>query len=142
MILVDSNILIDVLSDEQTWRAWSIGQLAVLAADHRLAINQIAFAEVAPKLGSLKGFDAWLSEFEIGFEPFGEGAAYLAGMAFDLLRSRRRGGEANRGSVLADFFIGGHAQEAKASILTRDPRFYGTYFPTVPLITPDKAEHV
>lgn len=140
MILVDSNVLIDVLGDEQTWRAWSIDRIAVLAADHQLAVNQIAYAEVAPRLGSPDAFSGWLAGFEIGFELFGEGAAYLAGMAFGLFRARRRSGEANRGSVLADFFIGGHAQEAGATILTRDARFYRSYFPTVPLITPDKAE--
>ena len=140
MILVDSNVLIDVLGEGQTWRTWSIAQLAVLAADHQLAVNQIAFAEVAPKLGSLDSFNNWLGEFEIGYEPFGEGASHLAGLAFDVLRARRRRGEKNRGSVLADFFIGGHAQVADATILTRDPRFYRTYFPSVLLITPDKAD--
>lgn len=140
MILVDSNVLIDVLGDEQAWQKWSICQLAVLAADHQLVVNQIAFAEVAPKLGSLDRFNNWLGEFEIGYEPFGENAAHLAGLAFNLLRSRRRNGQRDLGSVLADFFIGGHAQVNEAQILTRDPRFYRIYFPSVPLITPDKAD--
>lgn len=137
MILVDSNILIDVLSDQQTWRTWSITKLAVLAADNQLAVNQIAFAEVAPKLESLDSFNSWLGAFEIGYEPFGEDAAHLAGLSFNVLRSRRRGGERDRGTVLADFFIGGHAQVIDATILTRDPRFYRSYFPNVPLITPE-----
>lgn len=140
MILLDSNVLIDVLGDEQTWRDWSIDQLSVLAADNRLAVNQIAFAEVAPKLGSPEVFNAWLSEFEIDYEPLGEDAAHCAGSAFDVYRSRRRRGEAKQGSVLPDFFIGGHALVLGATILTRDPRFYRKYFPSVPLITPDKAE--
>jgi predicted nucleic acid-binding protein len=140
VILIDSNVLIDVLGDEQIWRTWSIDQLAVLAADHQLAVNQIAFAEVAPKLGSLDSFNNWLDKFEIGFEPFGDSESFHAGQAFNVFRARHRHGERDRGSVLADFFIGGHAQVAEATILTRDPRFYRTYFPSVPLITPDKAD--
>ena len=140
VILLDSNVLIDVLGDEQTWRDWSIDQISVLAADHRLAVNQIAYAEVAPRLGSPEEFNAWLGAFEIEYEPLGEDAAHCAGSAFDVYRSRRHRGEAGRGSVLPDFFIGGHASMAEATILTRDPRFYRSYFPSVPLITPDKAD--
>ena len=140
MILIDSNVIIDVLGDE-AWRDWSIDQISVLSADHDLTVNQIIFAEVAPRHPSLDVFNGWLRKFAIAFEPFGEDAAYHAGLAFERYRARRRHGEAYRGSVLADFFIGGHALVADATILTRDPRFYRTYFPTVPLIAPEKDEN-
>lgn len=136
MILVDSNILIDVLEDEQEWREWSIDQLVAQTADHRVVVNQIAYAEVAPRMTSLESLEARLAAFEIDYEPFGEEAAFLAGSAFLEYRTRRKDAK----MVLPDFFIGGHAQAAAATILTRDPRFYRTYFPTVPLITPDKTE--
>ena len=136
MILVDSNILIDILGEGQNWRDWSISQLAVLAADHRLIVNQIAYAEVAPKLGSLKAFEDWLAAFAIDLDCFGNEAAFVAGLAFNHYRARRRS-EAGLGAVLADFFIGGHAQVAGATVLTRDPRFYHGYFSDVPLITPE-----
>ena len=111
-------------------------QLATLSQNDSLAVNQIAFAEVAPRTGSLDLFNLRLAEFEIGYEPFGDEAAFAAGLAFKAYLSRR--GEFKQ--VLPDFFIGGHALISKSSILTRDPRFYRTYFPSVPLITPDKAE--
>lgn len=140
MILVDSNILIDVLGQGQYWREWSIGQISVLAADDKLAVNQIVCAEVAPKLGSLAAFNDWLATFAIDLDYFDNEGAFVAGVAFDRYRARRGNGQPGLRMVLADFFIGGHAQVAGAGILTRDPRFYRTYFPTVPLITPDRAE--
>ena len=136
MILVDSNILIDVLGAAQPWRDWSRAKLVALLLEDDLAVNQVAFAEIAPRSGSLGQFQARLAEFEIGYEPFAEGAAFEAGRAFLAYRSRRK--EARQ--VLPDFFIGGHAQVLGASVLTRDPRFYRTYFPKVPLITPDRAQ--
>ena len=135
MILVDSNVLIDVLDENQAWREWSVDQLVSLA-DASPVVNQIAFAEVAPRMTSLAAFQDALSSFEIGYEPLGEDAAFAAGQAFQDYRARRS--EAKM--VLPDFLIGGHAQSIGATILTRDPRFYRSYFPGVSLITPSKDE--
>ncbi len=137
MIIVDSNILIDVLEKiEQEWRGWSIDRLVSLAAENRMVVNQIAFAEVAPRMGSIETFEEHLSAFEIEFEPISSVGAFEAGTAFLAYKERRETARL----VLPDFFIGGHAFTARASILTRDPRFYRSYFPSVPLITPDKAD--
>jgi predicted nucleic acid-binding protein len=140
MILVDSNILIDVLGEGQAWRDWSVAKIAELTGTNRIIANQIVFAEVAPRLGSLEVFRHWLDSFEIEYIALDEESAFVAGSAFQTYRARRRQEEIGSGTVLPDFLIGGHAQVLGASILTRDPRFYRTYFPTVSLITPDKAE--
>jgi predicted nucleic acid-binding protein len=137
MIFVDSNILIDVLGEGQAWRDWSIEHLADLAVSRQLAVNQIAFAEIAPRLGSLQIFEKWLAAFRIDYVSLENDAAVAAGMAFQAYRSKRAG----EGHVLPDFFIGGHALALGASILTREPRLYRTYFPSVPLITPSKEDH-
>jgi predicted nucleic acid-binding protein len=138
LILVDSNILIDVLGKSQTWREWSIAKLLDLSLESELFVNQIAFAEVAPQVGSVALFHARLAEFEIEFVPFDEESAFLAGKAFLAYRKSR---EKNAPTLpLPDFFLGAHARNRDATILTRDPRFFRTYFPTVPLITPDKAD--
>lgn len=136
MILVDSNILIDVWDNDPNWSDWSIDQLTGLAANDQLAVNQIVFAEVAPRIGSLAEFKTRLTEFEIAYEPFSDEASFAAGVAFLAFRTRSTGAK----MVLPDFFIGGHAQSLGATILTRDPRFYRAYFPTVPLIAPSKDE--
>ena len=102
-------------------------------------INHIILAEAAPRSGPLAQFCDSLDTMLIAIEPISNEAAYAAGAAFQLYRQRRRTDASS--SILADFLIGGHAQSLGATILTRDPRFYRSYFPTVPLIAPEKDEN-
>jgi predicted nucleic acid-binding protein len=126
--------LIDVFGEGQAWKMWSVNQLSDFAKTDRLVVNQIVYAEIAPRIGSLAKLEEQLAAFDIDYMPFDKSSAYEAGLAFQSYRKRR--GQSS-GSVLPDFFIGGHAQVLGATILTRDPRFYRAYFPTVPIITPD-----
>jgi len=71
----------------------------------------------------------------ISVEPLSSEAAYAASLAFKAHRSRRALKDPK--IPRPDFFIGGHAQAAGAAILTRDARFYRSYFPQVELITPE-----
>lgn len=137
MIIVDSNILIDVLDDDENWFDWSMSQLVVAADNGRVMINHVIFAEVAPHHEDLDVFLEKLTEMAIDIEPLSDDGAFIAGKSFLQYRKRREG----TGSVIADFLIGGHAQHLGATILTRDPRFYRSYFPSVPLITPSKDEN-
>lgn len=135
MIFVDSNVIIDVLDRDPKWYEWSISQMIDAAAQGKVVTNHVVLAETAPHYGSLSEFNARLEEMTIEIEPLSDKAAFNAGMAFLDYRKRNK----ERQSVLADFFIGGHAEAIEASILTRDPRVYRTYFPSVPLITPDEV---
>jgi predicted nucleic acid-binding protein len=139
VILVDSNVLIDVLNRDLRWFDWSLAQIqrAVHGAD--LFINPIVIAECAPWVGSYEECSHLLVAMLIRTEMLGADAGYQAGNAYQLYLKRRReqgGGDEIR-RTLPDFFIGGHAQSLGATILTRDPRFYRGYFPDVPLITPE-----
>lgn len=136
MIFIDSNILIDIYGDDPRWADWSIGQLGLLARSEALAINHIIVAEVAPRHGALGPFHAMLQTLSIAIEAFSDEAAFAAGEAFQ--RYKQRGGKIQ--TVLPDFLIGGHAHTIGATILTRDSRFYRSYFPDVPLITPEKDD--
>ena len=136
MIFLDSNILIDVYGNDVLWADWSIGQMEILSRSNELAINHIVVAETSPRLGSIEAFYALLASLSLSIEPFSDLAAFEAGMAFQ--EYRRNGGKTKM--VMPDFFIGGHALVAQATILTRDPRFYRSYFPTVPLITPETSK--
>ena len=138
VILVDSNILIDVIEGDPDWRAWSLNRIVELSAQQVLAVNEIAIAEVAPYMGSLLAFYGELGNLDIMFESLNDEAAFCSGIAFKSYLSRRD--KIPPKSILPDFLIGGHAQCLGATILTRDPRFYRRYFPTVPLITPSKDE--
>ena len=139
MILVDSNILIDIFSHDKQWMSWSKESLAACSARDQIAVNQIVVAEVAPQFSRLQDFLDWIATFDLAAKDFDCEVAYDAGAAFNEYRRRRRVSPDSAKSIVADFLIGGHAQVLGAEILTRDPRFYRSYFPSVPLITPDKA---
>ncbi len=141
MILVDSNIFIDFFSRDPVWAIPSRRALADASASETAAISQIVVAELAPQFSSLDEFLGWILAFDISVEELTNEAAFCGGKAFLEHRQRRRSGQDCSKSIIADFLIGGHAQILGASILTRDPRFYRTYFPSVPLITPEETEN-
>ena len=137
MILIDSNVMIDMLEHAGEWKAWSTEAVADAGSDNELAITPIVIAEVAPRAGSLEGFFESIARFGVIVSDMSNEAAYSAGIAFKVYRQRRRAGGDSFRSIIADFLIGGQALVQGATIITRDPRFYRTYFPTVPLITPE-----
>jgi predicted nucleic acid-binding protein len=138
MILVDSNILIDVLDRDPVWFEWSTEQLAEASRAGRVAINHVVVAEVAPFAGVLETFLEVVEAMGLDIEPLCNLSAYEAGTAFRAYRRRRD--ERSAKTILPDFLIGGHALTLACAVLTRDPRFYRTYFPTVPLITPENTQ--
>lgn len=135
MIIADSNILIDIFDDDQDWADWSEEKIASLARDDSIVVNQIVVAEVAPRFGSVIAFQNMIADYGIMLLDFDAEAALEAGKANTNYRRNR--GKAAPSLALPDFFIGGHALVCGATVLTRDPRFYRTYFPDIRLITPD-----
>lgn len=132
MILVDSNVLIDLMRDDPTWAEWSLQQLRLARAQDRLAINVVIYAEIAIAYPSPAKLDAFLEAAAIGVQAISAGAAFVASQAF--IRYRKARG--TRTGVLPDFFIGAQAQAEGWSLLTRDAARYRIYFPSVNLITP------
>ncbi len=132
-VLVDSNVLLDVLSDRSPWLSWSEAALAAAANRATLVINPIIYAEISVGYGAVEELDAALPPDAFAREAVPYEAAFLAGTAF--LDYRRRGGL--RRSPLPDFFIGAHAAVGRYELLTRDPARYRTYFPTVQLVAPN-----
>jgi predicted nucleic acid-binding protein len=130
--LVDSNVLLDVATEDRTWYEWSARALARAANEGPLAINAIIYAEVSIGFGSIEDLDDALPPTVFAREPLPYEAGFLAGKAF--VAYRRRGGA--RSVPLPDFYIGAHAAISSYRMLTRDARRYRTYFPTVQLITP------
>ena len=132
MILIDSNILLDLASEDSEWYMWSAVAVATAGSSFELAINPIIYAEASIRYATPNEFDAAFPEENFRREPIPYAAAFLAGKAH--LEYRTRGG--SRNSPLSDFFIGAHAAVSGFKILTRDPRRYRRYFPTVELIAP------
>lgn len=132
MVLVDSNVVIDVLEDDPNWFDWSAAQLRAHALMHELAVNPIVYAELALAFTSHEALDAALRDLELRVVEVPRPALFLAGKAF--IRYRREGGA--RPSVLPDFFIGAHAAVTGMTLITRDARRYRNYFPGVKLVSP------
>lgn len=132
MVLVDTNVLLDVLQDDPQWADWSQGQLESASLVDSLAINAVIYAELSMAFERIEELEAVLTEASLALEPIPREALFLAGKAF--LRYRRRQG--TKRNVLPDFFIGAHAAVGELTILTRDVYRYRSYFPTVKLIAP------
>ena len=131
-VLVDSNVLLDVATNDPVWSAWSAEALGHAANQAPLIINPLIYAEVSVAFGRIEDLDAALSAELYRRESLPWEAAFLAGKAF--LQYRRRGGA--RSLPLPDFYIGAHAAIRGYRLLTRDVARYRTYFPTVELVTP------
>jgi hypothetical protein len=132
MILVDTNVLIDVLQDDPQWAEWSVAQLRAQSKVHELAINAIVYAELSLAFARAEEVDDAVTRLELKLLEIPRPALFLAGKAF--LAYRKAGGA--RSNVLPDFFIGAHAAVAGMAILTRDTRRYASYFPKVKLLIP------
>jgi hypothetical protein len=130
--LVDANVLLDIVTEDPTWYAWSSEALATAADSATLAINPVIYAEVSIGFARIEELDVALPPDAFRCDPIPWEAAFLAGKCF--LAYRRRGG--TKRSPLPDFFIGAHAAVRGHTLLTRDPTRYRTYFPTVTMIHP------
>lgn len=132
MILVDSNVIIDVLTTDPVWQAWSAAALSEAADRDEVAINPIIYAEIASGFATMADLDHHLGTDAFRRLALPYEAGFVAGRAF--VEYRRRGGV--RTSPLPDFYIGAHAAVSGLSLLTRDARRYVGYFPKVSLISP------
>jgi predicted nucleic acid-binding protein len=133
MTLVDTNVLLDVLSDDPRWSAWSVRQLAERSVLGPVTINDAIYAELSARMDSQAQLEQALGDLGVSFDRVPMRALFLAGQSYR--RYRSSGGI--RTGVLPDLFIGAHAYVVGCPILTRDVRRYRTYFPGVELITPE-----
>lgn len=131
-VLVDSNVLLDVITNDATWFVWSSRAMADAGRSSGLVINPIVYAEVSVGFARVDELDAILPSAVFRREDLPWTAAFGAGKAFR--QYRRRGGE--RRSPLPDFYVGAHAAVRGYALLTRDAARYRTYFPTLSLIAP------
>jgi predicted nucleic acid-binding protein len=132
MILVDSNVILDILTTDPKWYQWSANKLSYLSESHNLIINDIIYTEISIGFDKIEDLDDVISESFFKILPIPKSALFLAGKAF--LNYKRKNGSKNL--VLPDFFIGAHVAILKIPLLTRDISRYKTYFPTIELISP------
>ena len=134
MTLVDTNVLLDLVTGDPVWADWSIEQLENASLRGPLLINDIIYAELAVRYDRIEDLDAFIDAAHLVLTPVPRAALFLAGKVFT--QYRRAGG--SRIGMLPDFLIGAQAAVQKTPVLTRDIGRYRSYFPTVKLITPDR----
>jgi predicted nucleic acid-binding protein len=131
--LVDSSVILDIVTEDPAWAEWSEGALAHARDDGMLVINPIVYAEVSTGFDRIEDLDDAVPADDFQREAVPYEAGFLAGKAF--LAYRKRGGQ--KRSPLPDFYIGAHAAVRGYRLLTRDVARYRTYFPTLNLIAPN-----
>jgi len=132
-VMVDSNVLLDLMTEDTRWLSWSAEAVEKAADRFRLVINPIIYAEVSIRYSRIEDLEAALPKANLDREAIPYEAAFLAGKCF--LAYRQRGGR--KRSPLPDFFIGAHAAVAGYRLLTRDAARYRSYFPRLSLIAPN-----
>jgi len=135
MTLVDTNVLLDIVTGDPTWAKWSLEQLETAAERGPVLINDVVYAELSIRYPRIEDLDTFVDEAGLEVLPMTRPALFRAGKAF--ADYRRAGGKRDR--LLPDFFIGSQADVSRLPILTRDVQRYRTYFPTVTLISPTSA---
>ncbi|MEU1993177.1 type II toxin-antitoxin system VapC family toxin [Nocardia gamkensis] len=132
-VLVDSCVLLDVMTNDKHWAAWSADRITEALDAGRVVINPIIYAEVSVGYDAVEDLDYLLPSDEFEREALPFRAGFLAGKAYQ--RYRKNSGE--KRSPMPDFYIGAHAAVTGYQLLTRDVARYRGYFPTVGLIYPD-----
>ena len=130
--LLDTDVLLDVVTDDPTWANWSQRQMEAAALQGPLFVNPVIYAEVSIGFRRIEEWDRVLAAIAAKLVEISRPALFLAGKAF--LAYRSKGGR--KGGVLPDFCIGAHAAVAGLRLLSRDSGRYRTYFPTIQLIAP------
>ena len=130
--LVDTNVLLDVVTDDPAWASWSIRQLEAASLRGPLAINDMIYAELSVRFDEIELLDTFLARVDLAIAPMPRAALFLAGKTLSSYRARR----GPQTTILPDFFIGAHAAVLGVPLLTRDVRRYRTYFPRLVLVAP------
>lgn len=135
--MVDSSVVLDIVTEDRSWAAWSEDALAKARDDGEVVINPIVYAEVSTGFARIEDLDDALPAEDFRREELPFAAGFVAGKAF--LAYRRRGG--GKRAPLPDFYIGAHAAVRRYRLLTRDEARYRTYFPTVEIVAPGATPH-
>ncbi len=132
MTLVDTNVLLDLVTDDPNFADWSIAQLEAASLKGPLLINDVVYAELSVRYDKKEKLDEFVEGVGLKLEAIPTSALFLAGKVFQ----QYRGAGGTKTGVLPDFFIGAHAAVQELPLLTRDIGRYRTYFPTLTLVTP------
>ncbi len=132
MVVVDTNIIIDIAEHDPVWRRWSLDRLSEAVVEGPAVVCDSVFAELSSQYDKVEDVDQVLAALGLVLQPLRKSALFRAGQAY--AEYRRNGGE--KTNVLPDFFVGAQAVDLGVPLLTRDVKRYRRYFPELELITP------
>ncbi len=132
-VLLDTNVLLDVLTDDPVWADWSLGQMERWALKGPLIVNAVIYAETSIGFRRIEELEAALIRAGVVMAEIPRAALFLAGKVYRAYRAK----DGRKTGVLPDFFIGAHAAVAHLPLLTRDSGRYRTYFPSLAVIAPE-----
>jgi predicted nucleic acid-binding protein len=132
--LVDTNVLLDLVTDDPNWAEWSIAQLEAASIAGSLLINDVVYAELSVRYSRIEDLETFLDQNDIEVVAMPRAALFLAGKVY----AQYRRSDGMRTGVLPDFFVGSHATISRLPLLTRDVGRYRTYFPSLVLIAPPR----
>ena len=121
-VLVDSNVLLDVITADPVWGSWASDTLIRLFDKYKFAINPVIYAETSIRFSAIEELEEVLSPKFFERLPIPYEAAFLAGKCY--VKYKERGGL--KTSVLPDFLIGAHASVSNMKLATRDISRYIT----------------
>jgi predicted nucleic acid-binding protein len=130
LVLVDTNVILDVADEDSSWFGWSHEQMKRAALS--LVINPLIYTELCYHAGELREVEATVQSLGLIYQDLPREALFMTARAFR--QYHQKGG--TKTAPLPDFFIGAHALVLGIPILTRDVNRYSTYFPEVLLISP------
>jgi predicted nucleic acid-binding protein len=133
LIFVDTNVLLDVVSDDPVWGDWSTARLEEADLGGGAVANDIVYAEFSRQHDSVAAVGQALEGLNVSIEPIPREALFLAARAHVLYWNATGA----RTGVLSDLFVGAHAAVTGRVLLTRDVGKYRTYFPQLELVVPN-----
>ena len=87
MTLIDTNVLLDLATDDPVWADWSVRQLDAAAVKGPLVINDVVYAELSVGFERIEELDDLLDEAGVTLEEIPREALFLAGKAFRRYRA-------------------------------------------------------
>ena len=139
MILLDTGVLIYASTEGSPFLEWARRRIAEGVSEEGAAVNAVSLAEICVGDAEPATVADRIRSWGITVLDVPAAVAEPCAKAYLEYRERRRA-ESGRDAPalpLPDFFIGAHAQVMGWPLVTADAGRFRTYFPAVPLLTPD-----
>ena len=89
MLLVDTNVLLDVVTNDRTWAGWSQAELDAAVATDTAVVNAVIYAELSLAFDRIEDLEAQLSKPDFGWRRF-HGSAVPRGEGVPAISPPRR----------------------------------------------------